>query len=91
MVAFTKSLLVGDGFAENVALGPIQNLVQYERVKGFLKEIEETKQSVVLGGNGPAQSKKVGNGYFISPTIVDNPRDDSRIVVEEPFGEWTRF
>lgn len=26
------------------------------------------------------------NGYFITPAIIDNPPEDSRIVVEEPFG-----
>ena len=26
------------------------------------------------------------NGYFITPSIIDNPPEDSRIVVEEPFG-----
>ncbi|KAK4233608.1 aldehyde dehydrogenase domain-containing protein, partial [Achaetomium macrosporum] len=25
-------------------------------------------------------------GYFIEPAIIDNPPEDSRIVVEEPFG-----
>jgi acyl-CoA reductase-like NAD-dependent aldehyde dehydrogenase len=25
-------------------------------------------------------------GYYITPAIIDNPPDDSRIVVEEPFG-----
>lgn len=25
-------------------------------------------------------------GYYVEPTIIDNPPDDSRIVVEEPFG-----
>ncbi|KAG7406120.1 putative aldehyde dehydrogenase FUS7 [Fusarium oxysporum f. sp. rapae] len=25
-------------------------------------------------------------GYFITPTVIDRPPDDSRIVVEEPFG-----
>lgn len=25
-------------------------------------------------------------GYFINPTINSDPSDDSRIVVEEPFG-----
>ena len=27
-----------------------------------------------------------GKGYFITPTIIDNPPEDSRIVTEEPFG-----
>lgn len=29
---------------------------------------------------------KAGKGFFIQPTIIDNPPDDSRIVQEEPFG-----
>ncbi len=34
-------------------------------------------------------------GYFVEPCIIDNPAEDSRIVVEEPFGpivpilKWT--
>lgn len=26
------------------------------------------------------------DGYYIEPAIIDNPPEDSRIVVEEPFG-----
>lgn len=26
------------------------------------------------------------DGYFIEPAVIDNPPEDSRIVVEEPFG-----
>ena len=26
------------------------------------------------------------SGYFITPTVIDRPPEDSRIVVEEPFG-----
>jgi acyl-CoA reductase-like NAD-dependent aldehyde dehydrogenase len=29
----------------------------------------------------------VGKGYFVTPTIISNPPDDSRIVVKEPFGK----
>jgi len=35
------------------------------------------------------------DGYFVTPAIIDNPPEDSRIVVEEPFGpivpllKWT--
>ena len=33
MVKFTKTLKVGDGNEEGVFLGPIQNSMQYEKVK----------------------------------------------------------
>lgn len=29
---------------------------------------------------------KPGKGFFVQPTIIDNPPEDSRIVQEEPFG-----
>lgn len=74
---------VGNGFDEGVTHGPIQNSMQYERVKGFFAEIEKQGQKVAVGGKNEHGSK----GYFITPTIIDNPPDDSRIVVEEPFGE----
>ena len=25
-------------------------------------------------------------GYFVTPSIIDNPPEDSKVVVEEPFG-----
>ena len=62
-------------------MGPIQNETQYERVKGFISDIEKEKGKFATGGiveNKP--------GFFINPTIIDNPADDSRIVTEEPFG-----
>lgn len=29
---------------------------------------------------------ETSKGYFITPSIIDNPPDDSRMVTEEPFG-----
>ncbi|KAH7408904.1 aldehyde dehydrogenase [Cadophora sp. MPI-SDFR-AT-0126] len=81
MVAYTKTLKVGEGFEDGVFLGPIQNKMQYDRVQGFFDDVEKNGMSVAVGGKVP-DSK----GYFINPTIIDNPDDDSRIVVEEPFG-----
>ncbi len=86
MVAHTKTLKVGDGMEEGNFLGPIQNSMQYERVQGFFKEIEKEGQKVVVGGTVPDGKE---NGYFIQPTIIDNPKEDSRLVIEEPFGKQT--
>lgn len=82
MATFAKTLKVGDGHEAGVALGPIQNSMQYERVKGFFEEIEKQKQKVVVGGK--VEKRK---GYFVEPTIIDKPAENSRLVVEEPFGE----
>jgi acyl-CoA reductase-like NAD-dependent aldehyde dehydrogenase len=81
MVEYTKTLKVGDGFEDGVFLGPIQNLMQYERVQGFFDDIEKQGMNVAVGGKAPDSA-----GYFIMPTIIDGPKDDSRLVVEELFG-----
>lgn len=82
MVAYTKTLQVGDGFKDGVFLGPVQNSMQYERVSGIFDDVEKQGYKIAVGGKIDTKS----GGYFITPTIVDNPSDDSRIVVEEPFG-----
>ncbi|KAF9876682.1 aldehyde dehydrogenase [Colletotrichum karsti] len=83
MANVVKSFPVGDGQREGTMLGPVQNQMQFERVKDLLKDIEEQKLKLAAGSTAPASN---GKGYFITPTMVDNPPDNSRIVVEEPFG-----
>jgi acyl-CoA reductase-like NAD-dependent aldehyde dehydrogenase len=61
-------------------MGPLQNKAQFEKVKGFLDEARR-HGSIVAGGD-VLQRK----GYFISPTIVRDISDDSRLVSEEQFG-----
>lgn len=58
--------------------------MQYEKVKTLFADIETEKWKVAVGGNGKHPESK---GYFITPTIIDRPQIDSRIVKEEPFGE----
>ena len=82
MVEYTKTLKVGDGTEDGVFLGPIQNSMQYEKVKGFFDDVQKNKLKVAVGGK-----VSESGGYFITPTIIDNPAEDSMIVQEEPFGE----
>jgi acyl-CoA reductase-like NAD-dependent aldehyde dehydrogenase len=83
MVKNVKALQLGSGLEKTTTHGPIQNAMQYERVQGFFADIESEKWNVAVGGVNDPKSK----GYFIQPTIIDNPAEDSRIVVEEPFGK----
>lgn len=81
MIEATKQMQIGDGFKDGVFLGPIQNEIQYERVRGFFDDIEKQGQKIAVGGEF-----EQSQGYFVQPTIVDNPSQSSRIVLEEPFG-----
>jgi len=77
-----QSLKVGTPNEEGVMLGPIQNSMQYERVKSFFQDTKTHGYKFALGSGDVEETK----GFFISPTIIDNPPDDSMIVTEEPFG-----
>jgi acyl-CoA reductase-like NAD-dependent aldehyde dehydrogenase len=77
----TKTLKVGAD-EEGVMLGPIQNQMQYEKVKTFFADTKAKNYKVAYGSTDVEESK----GFFINPTIIDNPPDDSMIVTEEPFG-----
>jgi acyl-CoA reductase-like NAD-dependent aldehyde dehydrogenase len=78
MSDFVKTLKVG---GDQEDLGPIQNTMQFERVKGFFEEGKSKGWKYAAGG----ELAKGEKGFFITPTIVDNPPNDSRIIVEEPF------
>ncbi len=82
LVTYSKNLKVGPGVEHDTYVGPLQNATQYDRVQSFFNEIAKEGQHPVLGGT----KNKGGKGYFITPTIIDNPANNSRIVQEEPFG-----
>jgi acyl-CoA reductase-like NAD-dependent aldehyde dehydrogenase len=83
MVKHIKAYTLGDGSQAGVSHGPLQNSMQYERVKTFFEDIEKQGWKVAVGG----KIEPSNNGYYIAPTVIDRPPEDSRIVVEEPFGK----
>lgn len=79
--AAAQAAPMGPGTKEGVILGPVQNRPQYERVKELIAATKSAGHRFLAGGEIPE-----GPGYFIPPSVVDNPPDDARVVVEEPFG-----
>ena len=79
--AIARSVKVGDGAEQGTVLGPIQNEAQYRRVLNLLEDARATGLTLLEGAAVPE-----GGGYFIPVTLVDNPPEDSRVVVEEAFG-----
>jgi acyl-CoA reductase-like NAD-dependent aldehyde dehydrogenase len=81
MVEFTKALKVGNGFEPGIFVGPVQDLMQSDKVIWLLQEAEKEKWIVALRGVIDASPR-----CFTAPTTIDRPPDDSSIVVEESFG-----
>lgn len=83
MVTFTNEIKVGSSHEKDVLLGPIQNAMQYEKVKQYFADSRSQGHEFIAGRPDIHDSK----GYFVQPTIIDNPPNDSRIITEEPFGK----
>lgn len=81
MVAFAATVKVGDGAHQGTDLGPIQNRMQFEKLKELLADAREKGLRFFAGGEIPD-----GAGFFVPITIIDNPPEDARVVREEAFG-----
>jgi acyl-CoA reductase-like NAD-dependent aldehyde dehydrogenase len=80
LVKLANAAAVGDGMKEGTMFGPLQNKMQYEKVKGF---VEDGRQHGNIVAGGAIGSEP---GYFIRPTIVRDISDGTRLVDEEQFG-----
>jgi acyl-CoA reductase-like NAD-dependent aldehyde dehydrogenase len=79
---YARGVVVGDGLSEGVQLGPVSNRQQYDTVVGLIRDAQDKGYRFLTGGL-PDESAA---GFFVAPTIIDNPPEDARIVQEEQFG-----
>ncbi|KAH7635895.1 aldehyde dehydrogenase domain-containing protein [Sordaria sp. MPI-SDFR-AT-0083] len=67
--------------------GPVSNKVQFETVKRIVEDCKRGGYEIVTGGevreSGKEEEKK---GFWLEPTIVKGPPEDSMLVREEQFG-----
>jgi acyl-CoA reductase-like NAD-dependent aldehyde dehydrogenase len=82
LTRLAQSHRVGDGFEENVEMGPLQNKMQFDKVIGILEDTKKHKGARITTGGHTLNRP----GYFIAPTIVADANDDMRLVREEQFG-----
>jgi acyl-CoA reductase-like NAD-dependent aldehyde dehydrogenase len=80
MAAIARDAVVDDGSKQGTRVGPLQNKMQFEKVKGLLASARKEGATVVGGESGGR------SGYFIKPAIVTNVKEGSRVVDEEQFG-----
>lgn len=80
LAKLAEAAVVDDGLKQGVQIGPIQNKMQFEKVKEFLEDAR--KEGTIVAG-GTVEDRP---GYFIRPTIVRDVDNGDRIVDEEQFG-----
>jgi len=73
---------LGNGMDPDSTLGPLQNVVQFDKVKTYLAGAIARDGAQVKTGGQVSQD----GGYFITPTIITGLDDDAPLVREEQFG-----
>ncbi len=80
LATLANETVIGNGLEQGTKLGPLNNKMQFDKVKELIEEAK-TDGNVIAGGEVPEQP-----GYFIRPTIVRDIEEGSRLVDEEQFG-----
>jgi aldehyde dehydrogenase (NAD+) len=75
---------VGDPFAEDTAIGPLANKMQYEKVQRLMQKGIDEGAKLVAGG--PGRPDGVAKGYFVKPTVFADVDNSMTIAREEIFG-----
>lgn len=80
---YVSELKVGNGFDEDVNLGPLITKKQRDSVLNLLEIAKSENAEILTGGSIPANLSK---GYFIQPTVVSNLNQTSVLAKNEIFG-----
>ncbi|MQA09031.1 MAG: aldehyde dehydrogenase family protein [Pseudonocardiaceae bacterium] len=76
-----ESLVVGEPDVPNVEMGPVISATHRDRVLGFVERAQAAGAELLTGG------RNLGDrGFFVTPTVVLNPGQDSEIIQQEVFG-----
>ncbi|WP_333604766.1 aldehyde dehydrogenase family protein [Novosphingobium sp.] len=81
LLAYARTVKVGDGRDESSQLGPIQNRLQYEKVSRLVERARADGARILCGGE-PSEE----DGYFYPVTLIADVTDGTPIVDEEQFG-----
>ena len=76
-----ENMPMGDGLQDGMVMGPIQNKMQFDKVKNIVEDAKASNANIVCGGT-PLE----GNGNFYSLTLITDVTDADSIVQKEQFG-----
>lgn len=77
-----NSFAINDNASSPSLFGPVSNKMQYDAVKGIVADCKRSGYDVIA----PDQALS-SKGFWVPPTIVTNPPEDSILVREEQFGK----
>jgi 1-pyrroline-5-carboxylate dehydrogenase len=80
VVAMTRDMRMGDVRDFRTFIGAVIDRKSFEKISGYLDDAR-TNARIVAGGEARGEE-----GFFITPTLVEAPRPDYRLMCEEIFG-----
>ena len=80
-----STMKLGHGLVEGVTMGPLHSPRQKEYVQELVAQARESGAEVREFGEA-FEGQDLSQGNFLRPSLVLDPRDDARVVVEEQFG-----
>lgn len=81
LVEIANQQVVGNGLDLRTTCGPVQNIIQYRKVKNILNDAI-SQGGIILNLPVPHPEK----GYFIAPTLVANLQNGITLLEDEQFG-----
>ena len=81
LVSMAKTIRQGSGIQPETEMGPLVSDEQQGKVLRYIESGVNDGAELLVGGGRPTDQ-----GYFVSPTIFANVRDDMTIAKEEIFG-----
>jgi aldehyde dehydrogenase (NAD+) len=75
-----------DPFADGAMLGPLSSQAQVERVTGYIRKGIDEGAKVVTGGPERPEGEGLEGGFYVTPTVFSEVRNDMTIAQEEIFG-----
>lgn len=85
LVRLAKTARIGDPRLADTQIGPVTTRQQRERILSYMALAREAGAECVLGGGTPSDVR-LGDGWFVEPTIFTGVNNSMRIAREEVFG-----
>jgi len=85
LVERARRLRVGDPMDRSTEMGPVISPEQQERVKGYIDLGQREGAQLAYGGARP-DNEDLAAGYFLTPAVLTDVRNDMRVAQEEIFG-----
>jgi acyl-CoA reductase-like NAD-dependent aldehyde dehydrogenase len=85
LVALARTARIGDPRSSDTQVGPVTTRQQRQRVIDYIGIAKQAGAQCVLGGGVP-NDPRLGEGWFVEPTVFTGVDNSMRIAREEVFG-----